>query len=54
MTFEQWMVYVDSELLREIGLTHRDLADHTYRDDYESGEDPKVTAHTVLFNEGLS
>lgn len=51
-SFKQWMMAVDVEIVRICGLTHDDLADYCYRDEYEDDVDPKETAHEVLSQNG--
>lgn len=51
--WDAWLAAVDAAIRREIGLTHRDLADFPYRDAFDSEEDPEVVAMSVLFEEGF-
>jgi len=51
-TFEQYMAAVDSFMVGECGLTHRDIDDWTWRDSYDSGESPESAARDAMINAG--
>jgi len=38
--FALWLALVDLRLTRQIWLTHRDIADRPWREDYDAGRDP--------------
>lgn len=38
--FALWLALVDVRLMRRIWLTHRDIADRPWREDYDAGRDP--------------
>ncbi len=50
-TFEAWMDAVDRHLVTQIGLTHRCLADVTWRDWYEDDLSPAEAAGLAIDNE---
>lgn len=51
--FEQWLKKVDLFILAYAGLSHRDLADQTWRDWFDSGYSPSEAAGEALENEGF-
>ena len=52
INFTRWLANVDQHLLRMVGLTHRDIADQTWRDWFEDDVSPVHAAREALFNEG--
>lgn len=54
MSFEDWLGYVDARLFNQVGLTHGDIADQTWRDWYDDGVAPVDAAREALVNEGMA
>lgn len=52
-TFEEWLEQVDSELNRQCGLSHNDLADQCWHDWYDDEMSPEEAAIECLENEGF-
>lgn len=50
-SFGEWLRQVDGVLRQAVGLTHRDLADQTWRDWHASGMSPREAAFEALENE---
>lgn len=48
LTYEEWKLRVDLELLKRAGVTSHDLADHCYRDDYDNESSVEDTVIEVL------
>lgn len=53
-SFSQWMKAVDARLIEIVGLTHLDLSDWCYRDEYDGGADAADVADDVLEDNGWS
>ena len=51
-TFEEWMARLDKCLAARCGLTHRDIADFAYRDEFEAGTTPAEAARMALEADG--
>jgi hypothetical protein len=50
MSFADYMRQIDSYLIKAIGLTHNDLKNHLYRDEYENDTDPRDVASDVIYD----
>ena len=48
MTFEQWTRHVDGLLLKVWGVTHRDIADRCWYDEFESGTSPAQMVRDIV------
>jgi hypothetical protein len=48
MTYEQWKIQVDRHVLEQVGLYADDLPDYRYRDDYNDGVKPAITARKAV------
>lgn len=46
--FDDFMEKVNAYINREIGLCAADLPDHCYRDAFDNGKTPKVTAKAAI------
>lgn len=46
--FAMWMVLVDRQLFRRIGLGHLDVEDWVWRDSYDEGLSPKEASISAL------
>lgn len=46
--FALWLAIVDGRMARSVGVTHRDIADWTWRDAYDSGMSPSEAAVEAL------
>ena len=53
MSFEQWMVAVDQELVKECGLDSSDLPDVFYMGMFEDQTPPTEAAQEALENAGF-
>lgn len=49
--YATWLRSVDAELERVVGLSHRDLADRNYRDEFEAGVSPREAALEAIADE---
>ena len=47
-SFGLWLHIVDRRMLRTVGLTHTDLPDQPWRDEYDAGTDPVDYADHVM------
>ena len=52
-SFAAWMSEVDEECWRLAGISIHDLPDQSFRDAFESGENPAAFAREALDEEGL-
>jgi hypothetical protein len=48
MTYEAWKLQVNRHVVEQTGLDADDLPDYRFRDDYEDGVKPAVTARRVV------
>lgn len=53
LTFQQWMQAVDREIARYCGLSHHDLADWLFWDNWHNCTPPEETARDVLEDNGF-
>jgi len=51
--FGAWMYLVDLVLHREVGITHGDLADFCWRDEYAAGTSPRDAARDALAGDDI-
>ncbi|QFP95570.1 hypothetical protein SEA_GAUGELDP_87 [Mycobacterium phage GaugeLDP] len=51
MSFARWIGEVDRFLLGHYGVTHRDIADWTWRDAYQDEMGPRAAAREAIANE---
>lgn len=49
--FALWLALLDARLYRRTFVTHRDLSDRPYRDEYDAGTDPIDYADEVADDE---
>lgn len=48
MSFDEWMNQVDEVLFKEIGMSHMDIPDQTYRDYFDDGMSPEDAVETIM------
>lgn len=51
--FAVWLKLIDGNLVRRVGLTHRDLEDHCWRDLFDDGLSPKDALEEALAEDDL-
>lgn len=49
--FALWMYLVDRQIARRCGMTHHDMADRIWRDDYDAGSTPREAVEEAVADE---
>lgn len=52
MSYNEWIAQVDALLVKAIGVSHDDLEDYLWHDDFEDGLEPVEAVDEFLFDQG--